>query len=121
MGETTEEQLSEEVDEDVLKSDSISDDYVGNLDNDTVITLVRYYVCNLNSDSFSKYLTQDLINIRTEKMKEEPFLTLSGKTSIESTEVLENIVKLGIEGVVYSFKVSYNEDGTMITDIEFVE
>lgn len=118
------EQSTETVDEpssDMLVSDSISDTVISDLDNDTIISLVRYYVCSLTSESFEMYLTEDLINNRESLLSTEPYTSLNGETSIDSAEVVDDSVIFKFNGVEYTFKISFTEDGTKINSINFVE
>ena len=118
------EQSTEETDEsssDMLVSDSISDTFISELDSDTIISLVRYYVCNLTSESFEMYLTEDLISSRESLLNTEPYISLNGETSIDSAEFIDNKVNFKFNGVDYIFEVTFTEDGSKISSINFVK
>lgn len=92
------------------------------LDDDSVMTLVMYYVCNLNDEEgFSALLTDELVADRENRLESEPYKTLNGITKVDSLTKDGNYITLVVNEITYKFECSYTEDGTRISNISYVE
>lgn len=118
--ETTEEP---EVDEtEYLDSDS-EPEFNSTLTDDAIMSVVRFYVCNLFADdTFNAMTTKELMEDRPNRLSEEPYKSLDGVTSLESLTKDGNVVSVGTkDGRIYKFECIFNEDETRISDIVYLE
>lgn len=97
----------------VLNNDGLNDDIL--------ISAVKAFVCNLDITNYEQYMISELIESRDSLLELEPYTTLNSLSSFESELFENNEVKLQTNGVVYSFKLTFTDDGLKISNIEFVE
>lgn len=121
--ETTETDSTEstEQQDDLLNSDSEIEPHLA-LDDDSIMTLVQYYVCNLNDDeSFSVLLTNELVADRENRLNSEPYSSLNGVTSLKALKKDGNFITITTkDDITYKFECKYTDDGSKISDIVYI-
>lgn len=110
-----------ETEEELLDSDSEIEPHLA-LDDDSIMTLVQYYVCNLNDDEgFSVLLTNELVADRENRLSSEPYSSLNGVTSLKALKKDGNFITITTkEDITYKFECKYTDDGSKISDIVYI-
>lgn len=118
--ETNETDTTEQQDE-LLDSDSEIEPHLA-LDDDSVMTLVQYYVCNLNDEEgFNALLTNELVLDRENRLSSEPYSKLNGVTSLKALNKDGNFITITTkEDITYKFECKYTDDGSKISDIVYI-
>lgn len=111
----------EETEEELLDSDSEIEPHLA-LDDDSVMILVQYYVCNLNDDEgFDALLTNELVADRENRLSSEPYSSLNGVTSLKALKKDGNFITITTnEDITYKFECKYTDDGSKISDIVYI-
>lgn len=110
-----------ETEEELLDSDSEIEPHLA-LDDDSVMILVQYYVCNLNDDEgFDALLTNELVADRENRLNSEPYSSLNGVTSLKALKKDGNFITITTqEDITYKFECKYTDDGSKISDIVYI-
>jgi hypothetical protein len=119
----TETEVTTETEEELITDSDSETSIELSLNSESIITVVRYYVCGLiDEDGFDELLTPELVEARESKLVGEPYTTLDGLLSLKTADLSDNVVTLTtLDGKSYKFKCTFNESGDRISDIEYLE